>query len=1025
MNPIGHIWRSVWVVLLAAVVCTGAFALDPSRHISQYGHTAWRTQDGYFGGQAVSITQTTDGYIWVGTDAGLFRFDGVRFASWSSLTGERLPSSFIIALLAARDGSLWIATDAGLAHWVNQRLVKYLTGDSIDSVAEDETGKIWVMRFRVGDYSHPLCEVVDTAIRCYGSEDGVPPSAGGPLVQDTSGNLWAGSDTTLLRWRPGSAKVYRPKALQSNAGIDGVEAMALAADGSLWVGMGLTGRGAGLQHMVDGAMKSFVAPKLNGESLEVMALLEDHQKSLWVGTHQGIYRIRGTDVDHYQTMDGLSGELVQAFFEDREGNLWVATSKGIDMFHDLRVSSFSTHEGLSIDSADSVLASRDGTIWIGNAGHLEVLGPNGVSSQPGKALPGHQVTSLLEDHAGRLWVGIDNTLSIYQRGKFSQIKKQDGSPLGMIMGLTEDSENNIWVETHGPPAMLIRIQNLKVREEFPAPPMPLARKLVADPQSGIWLGLVNGDLARFRSGKTEIFPFSGHPDSRVLALTASSDGSILGATAFGVIGWKNGKQQILTVRNGLPCDSIDALISDNQGDLWLHAECGLIKIANDEVQRWWGQPESRLKVRVLDASDGVQSGVGHFNTSARTLDGRLWFANGTLLQMIDPAHMAGNTVAPPVHVDLIVADRKSYSPQEGLSLPPLTRDLEIDYTALSFVLPQKVFFRYMLDGRDTRWQEPGTRRQAFYNDLRPGHYRFRVIACNNDGVWNEVGATLEFNILPAFYQTKWFVLFCVAATTCLAWMAYRYRVRQVTGRLDMQFKERLSERTRIARELHDTLLQSFQGLTLHFQRARNLLPDRAAEAIQTLDKALDGAEQAIVEGRDAIHDLRSLAPAAQGLAEEITALGEELIAEDTNKEPAQFRVVIEGSVRVLHPNVHLDISRIAREALRNAFIHSQGRLIETEITYSDKLFRLRIRDDGKGLDPNVRDQGERTGHWGLRGMRERAERLGGELDLWSEPGAGTEVELRLPGSIVYEASPARNGVRLFWKKMKNDHERPS
>jgi signal transduction histidine kinase len=573
--------------------------------------------------------------------------------------------------------------------------------------------------------------------------------------------------------------------------------------------------------------------------------------------------------------------------------------------------------------------------------------------------------------------------------------------------------------------MLIRIQNLKVREEFPAPPMPLARKLVADPQSGIWLGLVNGDLARFRSGKTEIFPFSGHPDSRVLALTASSDGSILGATAFGVIGWKNGKQQILTVRNGLPCDSIDALISDNQGDLWLHAECGLIKIANDEVQRWWGQPESRLKVRVFDASDGVQSGVGHFNTSARTLDGRLWFANGTLLQMIDPAHMAGNTVAPPVHVDLIVADRKSYSPQEGLSLPPLTRDLEIDYTALSFVLPQKVFFRYMLDGRDTRWQEPGTRRQAFYNDLRPGHYRFRVIACNNDGVWNEVGATLEFNILPAFYQTKWFVLFCVAATACLAWMAYRYRVRQVTGRLDMQFKERLSERTRIARELHDTLLQSFQGLTLHFQRARNLLPDRAAEAIQTLDKALDGAEQAIVEGRDAIHDLRSLAPAAQGLAEEITALGEELIAEDTNKDPAQFRVVIEGSVRVLHPNVHLDISRIAREALRNAFIHSQGRLIETEITYSDKLFRLRIRDDGKGLDPNVRDQGERTGHWGLRGMRERAERLGGELDLWSEPGAGTEVELRLPGSIVYEASPARNGVRLFWKKMKNDHERPS
>jgi len=348
----------------------------------------------------------------------------------------------------------------------------------------------------------------------------------------------------------------------------------------------------------------------------------------------------------------------------------VATSKGIDMFHDLRVRSFSTHEGLSIDSADSVLASRDGKIWIGNAGHLEVLGPNGVSSQPGKALPGHQVTSLLEDHAGHLWVGMDDTLSIYQRGKFSQIKRQNGSPVGVVMGVTEDSEKQHLgrdpraacdADSHSEP---------ESPGEFLAPPMPPARKLVADPKSGIWLGLVNGDLARFRSGKTEIFPFSGHSDSRVLALTASSDGSILGATAFGVIGWKNGKQQILTVRNGLPCDGIDALISDNQGDLWLHAECGLIEIAHDEVQRWWEQPESKLKVRVFDASDGVQSGVGHFNTSARTQDGRLWFANGTLLQMIDPAHMAGNTVAPPVHVELIIADRKSYSPQEGLSLPP-------------------------------------------------------------------------------------------------------------------------------------------------------------------------------------------------------------------------------------------------------------------------------------------------------------------------------------------------------------------
>jgi signal transduction histidine kinase len=244
----------------------------------------------------------------------------------------------------------------------------------------------------------------------------------------------------------------------------------------------------------------------------------------------------------------------------------------------------------------------------------------------------------------------------------------------------------------------------------------------------------------------------------------------------------------------------------------------------------------------------------------------------------------------------------------------------------------------------------------------------------------------------------------------------------VSDRLSLIFKERLAERTRIARELHDTLLQSFQGLILHFQRARNLLPERASEAIRTLDMALDGAEQAIVEGRDAIHDLRSPGPAAHGMAEEITFLGEELVAKDDKKHPVQFRVVIEGSAQTLLPDAHIEIVRIAREGLRNAFSHSQARRIETEVAYSNNLFRLRIRDDGKGIDPEVRNCAERVGHWGLAGMRERAERLGGELEVWSEPGAGTEVELRVPASIVYESSRARNSVWLLWKNTKNDHE---
>ena len=345
-----------------------------------------------------------------------------------------------------------------------------------------------------------------------------------------------------------------------------------------------------------------------------------------------------------------------------------------------------------------------------------------------------------------------------------------------------------------------------------------------------------------------------------------------------------------------------------------------------------------------------------------------------------------------------------------------THTVEIVYTGLSLSIPERVEFRYKLEGTDADWQNVGTRRQADYSNLGPGSYRFRVIARNNDGVWNDTGARIDFSIAPTFYQTAWFRISCLAVFLVLAWASYHLRIQQLHHQFTIGLEARVKERTRIARELHDTLLQSFQGVTLLFQRARNLLPERAAEAMQTLDNALDGADQALAEGRDAIHDLRSPASPAKGLAEEITALTEELVAQDGDRDPVQSRVVIEGSAQTLHPDVHMEVFRIAREALRNAFSHSEGRRIETEIAYSDSLFRLRIRDDGKGIEPNVRDRYERTGHWGLRGMRERTERLGGELNLWSEPGAGTEVELRIPGSIAYERASARNSLRYFGKR---------
>jgi hypothetical protein len=385
---------------------------------------------------------------------------------------------------------------------------------------------------------------------------------------------------------------------------------------------------------------------------------------------------------------------------------------------------------------------------------------------------------------------MNRKLFVYEQGRWHEITKEDGSDTGMAVGITEDSEHNIWVEATGRPGSLLLIQDLKVRKEFPPPEVPLARRIVADPRGGIWLGLMTGDLAHYRDGHINTFSFGDHPKSPVMALMVASDGSVLGATGFGVVGWKDGKKQTLDVPNGLPCKAVNGLISDDAGNLWLYAQCGLIKIGNDQMQLWWEHPDRKLTLRVFDAFEGVQPGFGHFNNSTKTPDGRLWFANGNVVQVIDPAHIPENTVPPPVDISALVADHKAYAVGSAIRLPPLTRDLEIDYTALNFVAPQKVLFRYMLEGHDAGWQDAGTRRQAFYNDLRPDHYRFRLIACNNDGIWNDSGATLDFSIAPAWFQTKWFFVLFVLSGLMLVWAFFRLRMRQMQKSLSARFDER-------------------------------------------------------------------------------------------------------------------------------------------------------------------------------------------------------------------------------------------
>jgi signal transduction histidine kinase len=458
-------------------------------------------------------------------------------------------------------------------------------------------------------------------------------------------------------------------------------------------------------------------------------------------------------------------------------------------------------------------------------------------------------------------------------------------------------------------------------------------------------------------------------------------------------------------------------MEDDDHSFWLYTACGLVRIARPELDGWATDPKRTIQTMVFDNSDGVSSHslpTAYGPRVAKSSDGKIWFLPLEGVSVIDPRHLPINKIPPPVYIEQITADRKTSNAYSQLRLPPLVRDLEIDYTALSLVAPEKIRFRYKLEGHDPDWQDAGTRRQAFYNDLAPRNYRFRVAACNNSGVWNEAGASFDFSIDPAYYQTTWFRASCVAAFLGLLWALHRLRLHQIAQQFHARLEARVDERTRIAQELHDTLLQSFQALMFHFQAVNHLLPPSKGK--EALEKVLDRADQAIVEGRDAIQNIRSSTTVTNELSHAMTALGEELSgSNDGENGPATFRVSVEGPPRGLHPILRDDIYRIAREALRNAFRHAQASQIEAEITYGQRILRLRIRDDGKGIDPKHLHAG-RDGHWGLPGMRERAQRIGAQFEMWSEIGAGTEVELRIPGSIAYETVHRRGGFRLFRKK---------
>ena len=999
---------------MAGALCPCAFALNPALDINQYAHQAWTVRDGFFRGSIYAIAQMPDGYLWLGTDFGLERFDGVRSVPWRPPNGEQLPGGRIRSLLAARDGRLWIGADEGLASWKDGKLTQYreLAGKTVLSILEDHEATVWAAAWTVASTDGRLCTIRDNRVQCYGDDGRLGNGIDG-LYEDRGGKLWAGTVDGVWRWKPGPAKFFpMPIVTSSFAEGDEGELFITTLDG--------------IRMLVNEQPGSYLV-RAGGQTSKFGKLLRDRDGGIWAGTYDGgLLRIYRGKTRRFTHADGLSSDNVRCVFEDREGSIWVGTRDGLDRFREFAVPAITEKQGLSNSFVGSIVHGRDGSMWLGTLngldrwkdGNIEVYGTR-------EGLPDAYAQALYEDRGGRIWVSTRRGLVYLERGKFVFVPAVRSGSIVCIVG---DEAGGIWISDQ---RNLYHLEGRTVVEEIPW--TKLGRKdfawvILPDPvRGGLWLGFRLGGVAYYKDHAVRLWygREQGFGERQVSGLKLDDDGAIWAATGSGLNLIRSGLTFRLSRANGLACDIVHWVLEDNDHFFWLYTACGLVRVARSELERWVADPKRSVSTTVLDNPDGVRSNLTSTDANpivAKSQDGKIWFLPKDGVSVVDPRHLGVNKMAPPVHVEEVIADEKTFWQNlkdvslAHASLPALTHRLEIRYTALSLVAPEQIHFKYMLVGYDHDWQDAGNRRQAFYTNIPPRQYRFHVIASNNSGVWNETGDTLDFSIAPAYYQTAWFDALCVAAFLAMLWGLYQLRVYQVRREFNAQLDGRVDERMRVARELHDTLLQSFQASLIQMQAARNVLTRRPEKAEQSLDKAITTAAGAVAEGRDAIQNLRAQPAGGDDLAQLLTAAGQELAhSDETPENPPVFRLTVEGERRDLEPLLQDEVYRIARELLRNAFRHAQAGRIEAEIRYESRQLRVHVRDDGKGIDPEILKAGGRAGHWGLAGMRERAGRFGGKLDFWSEGGAGTETVLTVPAAAAYATS---NGGRFAFLRRK-------
>ena len=1001
--------------------------------------------------------------MWFATRDGLNRYDGNSFVIYKNNPNDpdSLSSNFIQDLMEDDHGYLWIATDTGLDKFdpTTERFTRYLHdpnnpnsigGAWVTSIARDSRSYLWFGTFDSGlDRFDPA-----TGKFTHFRNDGDGHFVGRitQVIEGRQGDIWFVGERGLFHLNPQTGQITRPP-----AGKNSLRAESVYEDevGNLWmlasspiVGLVKYDRLAErvTRYPLGARAPGVLASTENGGSANG-SLVAVGQNGLWVPSALGLsyfdrrterftYRFRHDDTNP----NSLDSNAIMSIYQDRSGVLWVGTENtGINILN-LRQEHFVCYRhrpgdpnSISPGRVKAIYQDPNGVLWVGlfpraldrldrKAGRITHFVPK--SGDENTLGEGTNVNSIYKDAEGYLWVGgggggLDRLDE--RTGRFKHYRHNPDDPNSLISNnvytIYGDRNGHIWVGQEGGVSHFDPVTNGFINY-LPVPDNPTSFantvwSIYQDRFSTLWFGTWGGSLIRF-DGTVKTF-VNYAPDSRdphrlngggINTIHEDRTGVLWVGTFDGLYRFnrQNGVFTRYTESQGLPSSTIRCILENGIGRLWLSTQKGISRF----------DPRTET-FRNYDVSDGLQT--NEFSTGCyQASDGEMFFGGSNGFNGFFPETVHDNPYVPPVVITSFKifnkpvsigaesALKKAIPYVDSLTLSYRDNVFSFEFAALSYVNSHKNLYRYKLEGLELDWNEVGSKQRiATYTNLNPAKYVFRVQGSNSDGVWNEEGVSLPILITPPWWRTNWFRALCVVVVLALLWAAYQMRVRRLHQQFGILLEARLDERTRIARELHDTLLQSFHGILLYLQSGIHQMPEHPAEAKKTFQDAVDQAERAIVEGREKVQGLRTSTVERNDLALAIKTLGGELAAADSGTRRPEFSVQVEGTPRNLHPVLRDEVYRIAGEAMRNAFRHADAKEIEVEIHYDERQIRLRVRDDGKGINPKLLSDDGREGHFGLRGMRERAKLIGGKLTVWSELDSGTELELSIAASRAYMA----------------------